>query len=253
MSLFVISSQLKESIHRDKNRMRTIVFLLLTGICTCLFACENTESKDQSNPYNLSLIQTKAQYQEEVAQNEKAEMLDLEDCIEGISLDIRYASSNNFTGEIIYETAKAFARKPVAEALQQVQDSLSKHHLGVRIYDAYRPYAATLKFYEVYPDTNFVASPRTGSRHNRGCAIDLTLIDLASGNEIPMPTEFDSFTEMANPYYAELPDTVLTNRAFLFSIMEYFGFTHYPSEWWHFDYTGWEEYSLMDISFSVLE
>lgn len=216
-----------------------------------IITCKETEKA--LNPYHLSLVQSRAQYQAEVNENENDEMYNLVKFIDGISLDIRYATSNNFTGEVIYESAKAFARKPVAEALLQVQDSLIKHRLGLKVYDAYRPYAATLRFYEVYPDTNFVASPRTGSRHNRGCAIDLTLINLVSGEEIPMPTEFDSFTEMAHPDYADLPDTVLANRAFLFSIMEHFGFTHYPTEWWHFDYTGWEGYSLMDITFSDLE
>ncbi|MBN2165644.1 MAG: M15 family metallopeptidase [Marinilabiliaceae bacterium] len=230
--------------------MKTILVSILLCICIFLCSCKSSENRDLRNPYQLDLIQTKAQHQQEVAANANAEMLNLENHIEGIILDIRYATCNNFTGEVIYETPQAFARKPVVEALQQVQDSLGKLNLGLKIYDAYRPYAATLRFYEVYPDTNFVASPRTGSRHNRGCAIDLTLIELSTKVEIPMPTEFDNFTEVAHPDYANLPDNVIANRAFLFSIMKHFGFTHYPTEWWHFDYTGWEAYSLMDIPFS---
>lgn len=232
-------------------KIKEITLLLL--LCSSLTFCKDTEVEDLSNPYDLDLVQTKEQYQQEVANNADAEMLDLENYIDGISLDIRYATSNNFTGEVIYEDAKAFVRRPVAKALKQVQDSLVAHNLGIKIFDAYRPYAATLRFYEVYPDTNFVASPRSGSRHNRGCAIDLTLIDLTKRNEIPLPTEFDSFTEMAHPDYTNLSDTILANRAFLFSIMDHFGFTHYPTEWWHFDYSGWETYSLMDIPFSDLE
>lgn len=233
--------------------MKLILFFLLGGICTCFYSCNATNKKDLTNPYNLDLIQTKAQYLDELAENPNAEMFNLENYIDGISLDIRYATSNNFTCEVIYEEAKAFVRKPVANALLHVQDSLAKHQLGLKIYDAYRPYAATLRFYEVYPDTTFVASPRTGSRHNRGCAVDLTLVDLSTMEEIPMPTEFDSFTDMAHPDYMALSDTILKNRAFLFSIMQHYGFSYYPTEWWHFDYTGWEAYSLLDLHFSVLD
>lgn len=180
-------------------------------------------------------------------------MVDVSKIIDDIALDIRYATKNNFTKQVIYTAPKAFARKPVVEALKQVQDSLAFLNLGLKIYDAYRPYAATLLFYEIYPDTNFVANPRYGSRHNRGCAIDLTLIDKNTGNEIPMPSGFDDFSEKAHPDYTNLPDTVLANRALLFSVMSHFGFTHYPSEWWHFDHIGWEDFQLMNISFEDIE
>ena len=231
--------------------MKTLIFVLLISLG--VNSCTQKQSEDPSNPYHLDLVQTKEQYQQEVAENFNTEMIDLETHIPNVALDIRYATTNNFTNEVIYNLPKAFARKPVANALVEIQDSLAKHNLGLKIYDAYRPYAATLRFYEVYPDTSFVACPWTGSRHNRGCAVDITLIDITTQEEIPMPTEFDDFTEKAHPDYMELPDTVLTNRAFLFSIMEHFNFTHYPTEWWHFDYTGWEAYSLMDIAFEDLE
>ncbi len=112
-------------------------------------------------------------------------------------LDIRYASNNNFTGEVIYNQPKAFVRLPVAKALQEVQSELNSMGLGLKIFDAYRPYAATLRFYEVYPDTMFVAAPWHGSRHNRGCAVDVSLVDLESGNELQMPSAFDDFSEKA--------------------------------------------------------
>ena len=130
-------------------------------------------------------------YQEIAARDSQMLIVDLEEVIGNIYLDIRYATANNFTGEVIYTAPKAYARKPVAEALQRVQDSLAYYRIGLKIYDAYRPYAASLRFFEVYPDTNFVADPRHGSRHNRGCAVDLTLVELGSGREIPMPSEFD--------------------------------------------------------------
>ena len=205
------------------------------------------------NPYHLDIIQTQQDYRELVRRHPELKMTDLEKIIKGIRLDIRYATRNNFTGEVIYTAPKAYARLPVAQALKKVQDSLSFYHLGLKIFDAYRPYAATLRLYEVYPDTTFVASPRAGSRHNRGCAVDLTLVELATGKELPMPTGYDDFSLKAASDYTGLPDTIMANRKFLFSIMARFGFSHYKSEWWHFDFNGWQNNKLMDLTFDELE
>jgi zinc D-Ala-D-Ala dipeptidase len=188
-----------------------------------------------------------------VASDSTQELLDLEKHIPNLKLDIRYADSANFTGAVVYSDARAFARRPVAEALKEVQDSLARFELGIKVFDAYRPYAATLRFYEVYPDTAFVANPRYGSKHNRGCAIDLTLIRLDDGSELPMPTAFDDFSEAAASDYLYLSPEVIRNRELLIGIMSNFGFSVYASEWWHFDFRGWEQYPLMDLSFEELE
>ncbi len=203
--------------------------------------------------YDLNVIHTLEAYKQSVSNDGSKELLDLEKCIEGIVLDIRYATDNNFTGEVIYESAKAYVRKPVAEALKKVQQELNSQNLGLKVFDAYRPYAATLRFYEVYPDTNFVAAPWKGSRHNRACAVDITLVDMKTKKELPMPTKFDDFSEKANPSYQDLPDDVIENRKMLVEVMAKHGFSVYPSEWWHFDYHGWEDYELMDLSLSELE
>ncbi len=216
-----------------------IIFLVIAG-------CRTPE------PQRPDVISDIQKYREQIAENNLMELVDLEIHIPGIVTDIRYATSNNFTGEQIYTEARAFARRPVSEALGKVQDSLSAHGLGLKIYDAYRPYSASVKFWEVYPDTNFVADPKYGSRHNRGCAVDVTLINLNTGEKIPMPTDYDDFSEKAHPQYMELSEDVIFNRSLLFGIMRSFGFTHYPTEWWHFDFKGWEKYPLMDISFSDL-
>lgn len=232
----------------NKTLLSNVLFILL-------ISCNSESTNDcrnKPNPYKLPLIQCISDYQALVLKNPNMELVDLEEYIPNIKLDIRYASENNFTGKIIYSMAKAYARKPVAISLKQLQDSLNKLGLGLKIYDAYRPYSATLKFCEVYPDTNFVANPKYGSRHNRGCAIDLSLINLLTGNEIPLPTSFDDFSEKAHPEYPYLPEEVLKNRSFLFDILSHFGFTHYPTEWWHFDYQGWNNYPLMDLSFEEL-
>ena len=218
-----------------------------------LFAFSGCAEKEgRRNPYNLDITNTPEKYRKEIASNPDMELVDLGK-IKNIYLDIRYATKNNFTKEIIYTSPRAFARKPVYEALQKVQDSLAHYNISLKIFDAYRPYAASLKFFEVYPDTNFVANPRTGSRHNRGCAIDLTLAELSTGKELPMQTEFDDFTEKANPKYDLLPDTVKANRKILFDVMKHFGLNYHPSEWWHFDFNGWQNYKLMDLSFEELD
>lgn len=233
-------------------KIKTGLILVILNLCFILFGCTNESKTEKLNPYNLDITQSKDAYDREVKQNPDWKLEDLSK-IRGIYLDIRYATTNNFTGKVIYLSPRAFARMPVFDALQKVQDSLSHFMIGLKIYDAYRPYAASLKFFEVYPDTNFVANPRNGSRHNRGCAVDLTLVELSTGKELPMPTEYDNFTEKAHPDYKDLPDTVLTNRKLLFGIMEHFGFSYYPTEWWHFDYKGWEKYKLLDLTFEELE
>jgi zinc D-Ala-D-Ala dipeptidase len=230
---------------------RFALIALISFWCTTIGIGQNL--KTARNPYHLALAQTIAVYRQQITENPDMLMVDLSKKISGIVLDIRYATANNFTHKVIYNAPRAFARKPVADALQKVQDSLSHYQLGMKIYDAYRPYSATLLFYKVYPDTNFVANPRYGSRHNRGCAVDITLIERNTGREIPMPSAFDDFSLKASPQYANLPDTVITNRKLLFGVMEHFGFKHYASEWWHFDLVGWEKYPLMDLSFGELD
>lgn len=193
------------------------------------------------------------QYKESIAKNPDNELVELIKVIPGLQLDIRYATTNNFTGEVIYKLAKAYARKPVAEALKNVQSDLREKGMELKIHDGYRPYTATVKFYEVYGDTTFVASPYQGSRHNRGCAIDLTLIDSKTKKELNMPTPYDSFQEEAFPNYPLKDKRAIKNRAILIAAMEKRGFKVYDSEWWHFDFIGWEKFDVLDIDFEELE
>ena len=203
--------------------------------------------------YKYGLTPTNVQqYQEQVQKNPEMELVDLEKAIPGLELDIRYATTNNFTGEVIYNLAKAYARKPVAEALALVQADLKKQGLELKIHDGYRPYSATVKFYEVYGDTTFVASPYQGSRHNRGCAIDLTVINSETKQELNMPTPYDSFQEEAFPDFPLEDQEAVANREMLIAAMEKRGFKVYDSEWWHFDFVGWEKFDVMDIDFEEL-
>lgn len=193
-----------------------------------------------------------AAYVQSVKTAPEKELVDLEEYIPGLVLDIRYATTNNFTGERIYDHPKAYARKPVADALKRIQGALKKQGLAVKIFDAYRPYKATVKFYEVYRDTTYVASPYRGSRHNRGCALDLTLVELKSGEELKMPTGYDSFSRAAWPGTTVADPEVRKNRQLLIEVMERHGFKVNSSEWWHFDFRGWKNFEVMDIDFEEL-
>jgi D-alanyl-D-alanine dipeptidase len=204
--------------------------------------------------YKYGLIPvTHDDYKKSIDQNSDNELINLETFIPGIVLDIRYATKNNFTKEQIYNVPRAYARKPVAIGLKKAQEEFKKSGVGIKIFDAYRPYAATVKFYEVYPDTTFVASPYRGSRHNRGCAIDMTLIDLKTGKELDMPTEYDAFVKAARPTYPVTDEKIKKNRALIIDVMAMYGFRVNSSEWWHFDYRGYKAFSVLDISFEELE
>jgi D-alanyl-D-alanine dipeptidase len=220
-------------------------------LVAALFFC-SPHSIFSQNKYGLKAT-TLEEYRRSIKSNPDNELVDLERTIPGIVMDIRYATDNNFTGERIYTFAKAYARKPVAEALKKIQAELKTKGLGVKIFDAYRPYRATVKFYEVYRDTTYVASPYRGSRHNRGCALDLTLIDLDSGEELKMPTGYDSFTKAAWPSTPISDPQIKKNRQTLINAMQKHGFRVNSSEWWHFDFIGWKKYDVLDIEFEELE
>lgn len=192
-------------------------------------------------------------YLKDIKAHPETRLVEIKKYIPDIVLDIRYATTNNFTHHQMYKEARAFARLPVVLALKQVQADLKKQGYGLKIYDAYRPYAITVKFYEVAHDTNFVADPRKGSKHNRGCAIDLTAISLKTGKELDMPTGFDSFSKRAASAYMALPKAEIDNRAILKTAMEAHGFREIPTEWWHFDFNGWNKYPLLDIPFTEIK
>jgi zinc D-Ala-D-Ala dipeptidase len=221
----------------------------LTMIALLMFA---TAKAQQYKYIDAAKISGPARYRQEVKADPNKRLVEIKKYIPHIKLDIRYATTNNFTHHIMYKQARAFARLPVVLALKDVEDELRTQGLGLKIYDAYRPYAVTAHFYEVTPDTNYVADPRRGSKHNRGCAIDLSLIDLKTGKELDMPTGFDSFSKRAGANFADLPKQELENRELLKSVMQKHGFHVISTEWWHYDYNGWENYELLDVPFEDL-
>jgi len=172
-----------------------------------------------------------------------------------IKLDIRYATENNFVGKKVYPEARAFLQKPAAKALVKVHQKLKKQGLGLVIFDGYRPWSITKLFWEVTSEDKrkFVANPAKGSKHNRGCAVDLSVFDLKTGQLIDMPSGYDEFTERASPDYAGGTEKERANRDMLRRLMEEAGFTVNPNEWWHFDFKNWEKYAIYDISFTEAE
>jgi D-alanyl-D-alanine dipeptidase len=165
-----------------------------------------------------------------------------------ILLDIRYASSNNFLGTPLYTEARAFLQRPAAEALLRVQNSLAVEGYGLVIFDAYRPWYVTRLFWDAMPPDKhrFVADPAQGSRHNRACAVDVTLYDLRTGKEVSMPSVYDETTERAYPTYEGGTAEQRRRRDLLRRHMEAEGFTVHQYEWWHFDYRDWQSYAIQD-------
>lgn len=225
--------------------MRKLFIILLLLVCSDSFS--QTE-----NPYGLAVIDTREEYKKTVSENTDKRLVELKKYIPGLKLDIRYATKNNFAKQAVYNQARAFARLPVAMALKNVQTELKKSGLGLKIFDGYRPYSVTVKFFDIASDKNFVANPKDGSRHNRGCAVDLTLINLKTGKELKMPTPYDSFAAAASADYKDLPADVIKNRDLLISVMKHHGFRVLDNEWWHFDFIGWKNFELMDIGFEEL-
>jgi len=171
-----------------------------------------------------------------------------------LRLDIRYATADNFLSTPVYEEARAFLQRPAAEALVRAHRSLAPEGYGLLIHDAYRPWWVTRLFWDATPADrrDFVADPAKGSRHNRACAVDLTLYRLSDGRAVEMPSLYDEMSERASPGYAGGPPEPRRLRDLLRSAMEREGFTVYRSEWWHFDYRDWREYPILNLSFAEI-
>ena len=185
----------------------------------------------------------------------EADLIELVKLDKTIKLDIRYARADNFVGRAVYTEARAFLQKPAAEAVVRVHRKLKKLGLGLMIFDGYRPWAVTKLFWEVTPEDKrkFVANPATGSRHNRGCAVDLSSYDLKTKKLVDMPSDFDEFTERASPDYKGASEIQTKNRDLLRKMMEAEGFTVNKNEWWHFDCKDWQDYAIYDIAFSEIK
>jgi zinc D-Ala-D-Ala dipeptidase len=172
-----------------------------------------------------------------------------------IRLDIRYATTDNFTGRRLYAQPRAFLVEPAAKALIAAHKALNADGFGLTIFDAYRPWRVTKALWDATPPgpkRNFVANPKRGSKHNRGCAVDLTLHHRDSGALVTMPSGYDEFTHRADRRFTGAPAEALHHRAVLEQAMQAQSFRGASNEWWHFDFNGWADYPLLDLPFEDL-
>ena len=167
-------------------------------------------------------------------------LVDIKSINPNIIVDLRYATTNNFTKQKVYNFTRCLVLKQVALKLDLVQKTLAKKGLGLKLWDGYRPVAAQEKFWSICPDERYVTNPKDGGRHTRGTTVDVTLVD-KYGQELLMPTDFDDFTELAHRNYTKISSEVKSNRDLLRAVMEERGFTGIECEWWHFDYLDWRK------------
>jgi D-alanyl-D-alanine dipeptidase len=202
-------------------------------------------------PLLLVLLHVAAAAQVLGTRHELVEIVQLDSTIR---LDIRYATPDNFMGRVMYPEARAFLQRPAANALVRAHAKVRAYGYGLLVFDGYRPWSVTKEFWDATPAERrkFVANPKQGSKHNRGCAVDLSLYNLVSGAEVEMPTPYDDFTERASSTYAGGTAEQRRRRDLLRHVMESEGFRVEPSEWWHFDYKEWRNYPLLDIPFSAI-
>lgn len=218
---------------KSTHRTRLSIFLVLLAIAPAAFAQEPPK---------------------ETGAFRKPDLVELTTLDRSIKLDIRYATSNNFLGRPVYTEARAFLQRPAAEALVRVNKALQKKGYGLIIHDGYRPWSVTKIFWDATPadKKEFVADPSQGSRHNRGCAVDLSLFDLKTGKVVVMPSAYDEMTERSHINYQGGAQEQRRLRDMLRAAMEAQGFAVYEPEWWHYDYKDWKEYPILNISFSEI-
>lgn len=212
--------------------------------------------KAQDSSYTRPAVTDKYDiYKQQVAKDSFKKMIELKTMEPGIAYDLRYASTNNFMHRLMYpaNTNITFLRVPAAIALQKVQKELNQMGLGLKIFDAYRPYSVTVKFWELVKDERYVVNPSKGSGHNRGTTVDLTIINLQTRAALNMGTDFDNFSDTAHHSFTKLPEEILQNRMLLKSTMEKYGFKAYNEEWWHYSLADAAKFELLDIDFKKLQ
>jgi len=206
------------------------------------------------NKYGLQVVKTLKQYDQTTSGDNNMRMIELKSTMPNLVYELRYASLDNFMKTRMYpsKTRETFMRMPAAKALACAQQKLNAMGYGFKIWDAYRPYSVTEKFWEMVKDERYVANPAKGSGHNRGIAVDLTIITLSDGKELDMGTGFDNFTDTAHHTFTKLSDLVLQNRKLLRQTMESCGFVAFESEWWHYSLPDPTRYFILDIPFKKL-
>lgn len=210
------------------------------------FGVSQTTPKVVSNP---------TAFKQDFLRDERLKMVELKTIIPNIQYELKYATKDNFTKTRLYpsHTTFTFLRKEPAEALKLVANELAVKGLGILVWDAYRPYHVTQKFWELIRDERYVAHPSKGSGHNRGIAIDMTLYNINTGQLVEMPTSFDDFSEKAHHGYENTTAIQKQNRELLRTIMEKHGFIKFQTEWWHYYWPNGNQYDVLDFTFTQIK
>ena len=232
------------STHKSINQYINILTLVVCIVC-----------KKYSYTQPTTIITTKKAYKQVVRANKNAQLINLKELIPNLQLDLRYATTNNFTATNLYtKPTTTYLCKPAATALQLVAIKLLLQQLGLHIFDAYRPYSSSVTMWNLIKDERYVANPASGSNHNRGLSVDLTLYSLTTGLQLPMGTSFDNFTDSAHHAFTpKLTSEIQRNRELLKSTMLIYGFKPLDTEWWHYTYTTKDKYEVIDLPFKTLK
>lgn len=236
---------------------------IIVAVSLCLPAVAQSPAPASVQSFHITPLKPVAELRQEAlaatpppqaANLRKPDLVELVKLDPTIKLDIRYASTNNFMRTPFYSQARAFMQRPAANAVVRANKQLKKYGYGLIIHDGYRPWYVTKMFWDGTPTDKheFVANPIPGSRHNRGCAVDLSLYDLKTGQEVEMPSGYDEMSERAYPDYKGGTPEETKRRDLLRKVMESEGFTVYAQEWWHFDYKDSDEYPVMNVPFEKL-
>ncbi|MEQ1554357.1 MAG: M15 family metallopeptidase [Ferruginibacter sp.] len=203
----------------------------------------------------LAVVTSAKAYKSSLLVGNNNVLIDVKNLIPSIILDLKYATQNNFTGINLYgNCTHTYMRTNPAHSLYKIQQFLKEKGLGLKIFDAYRPYSVTKKMWNLIQDERYVANPKNGSGHNKGISVDLTLIDLSTGTELDMGTAFDNFTDSAHHAFTNnFSKNIIENRKLLKTTMEQFGFKALETEWWHYAWISEEKYEVLDLSFKVLK
>lgn len=197
-------------------------------VISCLLIC--CKSMQLSSTKSASLLDIKTEADSNAFVN-------LRNYSNDFVFEMKYATDDNFLKEKVYPCDECFLRVKTVKALLEANKEFLEKGFKIKIYDCYRPKAIQKKMWKIVPDANYVANPKKGSIHNRGGAVDISLVD-AKGKELDMGTKFDFFGEEASHNYTNLSDTILANRKFLKQIMLLHNFKSFDSEWWHYNLNG---------------
>ena len=234
--------------------MKQFQLLLISFVVFLLTATTATAQDGSLNKYGLNVIGNSEAFNNSIANAPSKAMVDLKKSLPGLVVDLRYAGANNFMHQRLYPSgARAWLRKAAADSLAMVQKELTEKGLALKIFDAYRPWSITDLMWEKVKDDRYAADPKKGSNHNRGVAVDLTIVDLKTGKEWDMGTGFDNFSDTAHHAFMQLPPAVLQGRILLKTTMEKHGFKALDTEWWHYSLVGAGDFELLDLGFGALK